>query len=94
MEQLKELCRRILRTDQSDRQVARHIGCSASTVGRYRRQLAKQDLTWPQVEPLDVLALDRLLNPSRWSSKKPFVEPGSTPKSRTVVKGWKTSNLA
>ena len=75
MEQLKELCRRILLTDQSDRQIARHADCAASTVGRYRRRLVQQALTWAQVEPLDADALDRLLNPDRWNSKKQFVEP-------------------
>ncbi len=75
MEQIKELCRRILRTDQSDRKIAQHLHCSGTTVGRYRRQLSKQALTWEQVELLDVQALDRLLNPNRWNSKKRFVEP-------------------
>lgn len=75
MDPLKALCRRILRADQSNRQIAQAAGRSATTVGRYRQRLVQHGLTWPDVEALDAEALDRLLNPDRRNSKKLFVEP-------------------
>lgn len=75
MSTLKDVCRALLRTDQSNREIGRRLQCSATTVGRYRKRLKQQALAWAQVEQLDADALDRLLNPDRWNSKKQFVEP-------------------
>lgn len=75
MSTLKDVCRALLRTQQSSREIGRRLRWSATTVGRYRRRLLEESLDWPAVEALDDIALDRLLNPGRHHGKKQFVEP-------------------
>ncbi|MFT4180100.1 MAG: IS21 family transposase [Thermomonas sp.] len=75
MRKLKELCRWILRTDLSNRKIAEQLRCSSTTVGRYREILAEQGWDWPQIDSMDELALARKLNPSRYVSRKVFLEP-------------------
>lgn len=75
MSTLKDVCRALLRTQQSNREIGRRLRWSATTVGRYRRRLLEESLDWPAVEALDDIALDRLLNPGKHHGKKQFVEP-------------------
>lgn len=76
MSLLKDVCRLLLRTDLSNRQIGEKLACSPTTVGRYRQRLSEEALvSWEQIEPLDELALDRKLNPHRSRNKKLFVEP-------------------
>lgn len=75
MSSLKDVCRLLLRTDLSSRQIGEKLACSPTTVGRYRQRLAETALSWEQIEPLDELVLDRKLNPDRSRHKKLFVEP-------------------
>ncbi|MBX5893041.1 IS21 family transposase [Pseudomonas aeruginosa] len=72
---LKELCRCLLRTDLSHRQIAQKVDCSPSTVCRYRKRLRALQAQWEQVQSMDELALDRWLNSSKSELKKLFVEP-------------------
>lgn len=75
MSKLKDVCRLLLRTDLSNRQIGERLRCSPTTAGRYRRQLAEGKLDWAAIEPLDEIALDRLLNPGKNRTRKRFVEP-------------------
>lgn len=72
---LKELCRCLLRTDLSHRQIAQKLDRSPSTVTRYSKRLRALKIQWEQIQPLDEVALDRWLNPSKSGLKKLFVEP-------------------
>jgi len=72
---LKELCRCLLRTDLSHRQIAQKVDRSPSTVARYSKRLRTLNAQWEQVQPLDEVALDRWLNPAKTGLKKLFVEP-------------------
>ena len=76
MSSLKEVCRLLLRTDLSNRQIGEKLACSPTTVGRYRQRMTEEALvSWEQIEPMDELALDRKLNPNRSRHRKLFVEP-------------------
>lgn len=75
MTTLKELCRCLLRTDLSHRQIAHKVGHSPSTVSRYRARLRALNATWDNIQALDEIALDRWLNPKKSGLKKLFVEP-------------------
>lgn len=75
MQTLKEICRWILRTDLSNRNIADQLKCSSTTIGRYRQLLAEQALDWCSVDALDELALDRKLNAGRHENRRQFTEP-------------------
>jgi len=53
---LKELCRCLLRTDLSHRQIAQKVDRSPSTVARYSKRLRTLNAQWEQVQPLDEVA--------------------------------------
>ncbi|WP_295381041.1 IS21 family transposase [uncultured Stenotrophomonas sp.] len=72
---LKKLCRCLLRTDLSHRQIAQKVGRSPSTVCRYRKRLRTLKAQWEDIQSLDEVALDRWLNPNKSGLKKLFVEP-------------------
>lgn len=72
---LIDLCRLLLTTDFSNRQIAHATGVAPNTVGRYRERLREESLTWPEAENLSEEALDRRLNNGRSLARKVFVEP-------------------
>ncbi len=71
----KNLCRMILTTDQSNREIAARLNFSHNTVGRYRERLAEEGITWEDAKNLSEIALDARLNNGRERSKKKFAEP-------------------
>lgn len=71
----KNLCRLLLTTDLSNREIAQRCHCSHNTVGRYRDRLREEGLTWNQVSDLTEAAIDARLNNGRERVKKKFVEP-------------------
>jgi len=72
---LKNLCRLLLLSDLSDREVARQCRVSHNTAGRYRDRLHDEGLTWAQVSALPLETLDARLNNGRERARKRFVEP-------------------
>ncbi|MEG8116486.1 IS21 family transposase [Xanthomonas hortorum] len=75
MNPLKDLCRCLLRTDLTDRQVGQKLNRSPTTVGRYRKRLRALSQSWDDIESMDEVALARRLNPGKSSAKKLLVEP-------------------
>ena len=72
---LKELCRFLLTTDFSNREVGRALQVAANTAGRYRDRLAEEGLDWNGVAALTDRALEERLNNGRRLARKSFVEP-------------------
>lgn len=72
---LKDLCRLLLTTGLSNRQVGEAAGVSHNTAGRYRERLAEEGLRWAEVSLLADSELDARLNRGREQHKHRFVEP-------------------
>lgn len=72
---LKELCRRLLTTDLSNRAVAETADVAPNTVRRYRIRLLEEGLTWKDVSPLTEADLEQRLNNGRKLTRKSFIEP-------------------
>ncbi|TJY61136.1 IS21 family transposase [Sinimarinibacterium sp. CAU 1509] len=72
---LKEVCRLLLTTDFSNREVAMAADIAPNTAGRYRNRLAEEELDWNSVSGLTDRALEDRLNNGRRMARKPFVEP-------------------
>lgn len=72
---LKDVCRYLLTTDFSNREVGRAAGVSPNTAGRYRTRLAEEGLDWNGVAALTDRALEERLNNGRQLARKAFVEP-------------------
>ncbi len=75
MRSLKDVCRLLLTTALSNRQIGSSQQISHNTVARYRERVAEEGLSWPAVDELDELTLDRRLNIGRSQLLKDFVEP-------------------
>jgi transposase len=71
----KNLCRLLLTTDLSNREIGQRCNISHNTAGRYRERLREEGLTWEQVSELSQEALDAHLNNGRERARKKFVEP-------------------
>lgn len=71
----KNLCRLLLTSDLSNREVGQRCNVSHNTAGRYRNRLREEGLTWDQVSAMSEAALDARLNDGRERQKKKFVEP-------------------
>jgi len=71
----KNLCRLLLTTDMSNRDIGQRCNVSHNTAGRYRQRLREEGLTWEQISELSQEALDARLNNGRERVKKKFVEP-------------------
>ncbi|WP_324777756.1 IS21 family transposase [Ralstonia pickettii] len=72
---LKDVCRYLLTTDFSNREVGRAAGVSPNTAGRYRMRLAEEGLDWNGVAVLTDRALEERLNNGRQLARKAFAEP-------------------
>ena len=72
---LKEVCRLLLTTDFSNREVARAADIAPNTAGRYRTRLLEEGLDWNGVAALTDRALEERLNNGRQLARKAFVEP-------------------
>lgn len=72
---LKEVCRLLLTTDFSNREVALAADIAPNTAGRYRNRLAEEQLDWYGVAALTDRALEDRLNNGRRMARKHFVEP-------------------
>lgn len=72
---LKEVCRLLLTTDFSNREVARAAEIAPNTAGRYRTRLLEEGLDWNGVAALTDRALEERLNNGRQLARKAFVEP-------------------
>ncbi len=72
---LKDLCRQLLNTALSSRQIGMALGISHNTVQRYRARLREEGLSWADIQPLSDAALDARLNNGRAAQRKRFVEP-------------------
>lgn len=71
----KNLCRLLLTTELSNRDIGQRCHVSHNTAGRYRQRLREEGLTWEQVNELSQDALDAQLNNGRERVKKKFEEP-------------------
>lgn len=71
----KNLCRLLLTTDLSNRDIGQRCNISHNTAGRYRQRLREEGLTWEQISELPQEALDARLNNVRERIKKRFEEP-------------------
>ena len=71
----KHLCRLLLTTDLSNRDIGQRCNISHNTAGRYRQRLREEGLTWEQISELPQETLDAQLNNVRERIKKRFVEP-------------------
>jgi hypothetical protein len=72
---LREVCRLLLTTDFSNREVARAAEIAPNTAGRYRTRLAEEGLDWNGVAMLTDRAIEERLNNGRQLARKVFVEP-------------------
>lgn len=72
---LKDLCRLLLCTELSNRQIGSALHISHNTALRYRVRLAEEALSWGELSQLSDAALDARLNQGRRQSRKRFVEP-------------------
>ncbi|SEP72839.1 Transposase [Solimonas aquatica] len=72
---LKEVCRLLLTTDFSNREVGRAAEISPNTAGRYRARLAEEELDWNGVAVLTDRTLEERLNNGRRLARKAFIEP-------------------
>ena len=72
---LKQICRVILTTNFSNREVARATSVSPNTAKRYRNRLAEEQLDWDGVNALSEQSLEARLNDGRKKARKHFVEP-------------------
>jgi transposase len=72
---LKDLCRLLLTTNLSNRQVGAAAGVSHNTAGRYRQRLSEEDIALPEIDLICEEALDRRLNDGRQRARKQFLEP-------------------
>lgn len=72
---LKNLCRLLLSTKLSNREIGEKCGISHNTVGRYRNLLAHQELAEGSVIRMTDSELDAILNTGRRLRRKRFVEP-------------------
>lgn len=75
MKSLKDVCRLLLTTPLSNRQIGSSLAISHNTAARYRQRLAEEGLTWESVAVLDEATLDRRLNTGRSLLLKDFVDP-------------------
>ncbi|HEY8587499.1 MAG TPA: IS21 family transposase [Rhodanobacter sp.] len=71
----KNLCRLLLTTDLSNREIGQRCNVSHNTAGRYRERLCEEGLTWERISELPQEVLDAQLNSGRARVKKRFVEP-------------------
>lgn len=72
---LKPLCRLLLTTDLSNRQIAVQCHVSPNTAARYRKRLLAEALSWDMVNTLAEDSLDARLNTGRERCRKHFIEP-------------------
>lgn len=72
---LKEVCRLLLTTDFSNREVARAADIAPNTAGRYRNRLAEEELDWSSVAAMTDRVLEERLNNGRQLARKAFAEP-------------------
>lgn len=72
---IKEVCRLLLTTNLSNRQIGRRLGIGYNTARRYRRRLGDEHLTWADVVALDEEALASRINDGRLRMRRAFVEP-------------------
>ena len=72
---LKDLCRLLLTTDLTNRQIGSAIGVSHNTARRYRERVSQVSLSWTEIALLSDAALDARLNQARALRKQRFVEP-------------------
>lgn len=72
---VKNLCRLLLTSDLSNREVGQRCNVSHNTAGRYRDRLREEGLTWEQVSELSENTLNARLNDGRERIKKKFVAP-------------------
>lgn len=72
---LRDVCRLLLTTDFSNREVARVAAIAPNTAGRYRNRLAEEGLDWIGVAALTDRVLEERLNNGRKLARKSFVEP-------------------
>lgn len=72
---LKDLCRLLLSTELSNRQIGSAVGISHNTVKRYRDRLSEESLSWPEIDLLSDAALEARLNQGRERRRHRFVEP-------------------
>lgn len=71
----REVCRLLLTTDFSNREVAHAAEIAPNTVGRYRTRLAEEGFDWNGVAALTDRALEERLNNGRKLARKIFIEP-------------------
>jgi transposase len=71
----KGVCRLLLTTDLSNREIAERCHVSHNTVGRYRERLEEEGLTWAQIVELSEPQIDARLNNGREKAKQRFIEP-------------------
>jgi transposase len=72
---LKDLCRLLLTTELTNRQVGSAAGVSHNTAVRYRTRLIEEELSWHEVGPLSEAELESRLNRGRMRWRQRFVEP-------------------
>lgn len=72
---LRDLCRLLLSTELSNRQIGSAVGASHNTVRRYRERLTQESLNWAEIALLSDAALQIRLNQARSQYKQRFVEP-------------------
>lgn len=72
---LREVCRLLLTTDLSNREVGRAAGIAGNTAGRYRLRLEEEALDLLGLVALTDRALEERLNNGRRNARKTFVEP-------------------
>jgi transposase len=72
---LKEICRVLLTTNFSNREVGRATKIAPNTARRYRNRLAEEQLGWEQVSTMTEHALEARLNDGRSKTRKTFVDP-------------------
>lgn len=72
---LKDLCRLLLCTELSNRQVGSALRISHNTALRYRTRLAEEELSWQEISRLSDADLEARLNQGRQQARKRFVEP-------------------
>lgn len=71
----REVCRLLLNTDLSSREVGRATGVAGNTAARYRARLTEEELDWPAVSAMTDRALEDRLNNGRQLRRKVFDEP-------------------
>lgn len=66
--------RLILTTAETNRKIGRLLGCSSTTVGRYRRLAQEQGLTFERLEATTDRQLEKISHPGR-TAASPFAQP-------------------